>query len=102
MSFVKFLRNIALFNMVRRWFTPTRKYERVDFGFRDDTSATIFGSDIYYRSQELQNHIDALEDELDDLDIMSERYDDIQERIDLLMDRIDEIDEAEDSFYDDF
>lgn len=105
MSMWKFLGEVALFDMIRRWFSSTH-YVPAPKPIPTSVPPVITNQRIpaapIVRDRcsvdELHERVDALESELDDLDIMSERYDDIQDRIDLLMDRIDEIEEAENTY----
>lgn len=53
-----------------------------------------------YDMDELQDRIDELESQLDDFDIMSDRYDELQDEIDRLHDCLDELEDAQD-LYDD-
>ena len=105
MSVWKFLGELSLFEIIRRWFSsahhsavPKPIPVSIPPVIRNQRVSAVSAVGDRCSVDELQERIDALESELDDLDIMSERYDDIQERIDILMDRIDEIEEAEDVY----
>lgn len=105
MSVWKFFSEIALFKMIRRWFSSTQHATvpkpipvPIPPVIKNQRVATAPAILDQCNVDELHERVDALESELDDLDIMSARYDDIQDRLDQIMDRIDEIEEAEYSY----
>ena len=105
MSVWKFLGELSLFEIIRRWFSsahhssaPRPMPVPIPPVIRNQRITAVSAVRDRCSVDELHERIDALESELDDLDIMSERYDDIQERIDMLMERIDEIEETEDEY----
>lgn len=123
MSLLNFLGEVAIFNMLRNWFSGKSKqvprpvqqshvchadyYDRVE-----ELNQQIKESErriAEYKKlsgttaddiDELQDRIDELESRLDDCDVMSDRYARIQNEIDTLQDRIDEIKDNEDISYD--
>lgn len=53
-----------------------------------------------YDADDLQDHIDKLEEQLDNCDVMSDRYDSIRDELDRLKDKLDDI-ECRQDMYDD-
>lgn len=109
MSFWNFLGGIALFNIIRNWFSGKPKYSAQQFqpvhnyacaSYNPDGKdefidhkrySTPYNDDL----DDLETRIDELEDELADCDLMSERYDRIQSQIDRLQDRLERYEETD-------
>ena len=90
MALWKFLGELALFDIIRRWFSSQQPVPIPPVIPKRNTNIAT-GSFTRNNVDELQDRLNQLESELDDCDIMSDRYDDLQDRIDTLTNRLDEI-----------
>ncbi len=130
MSLWNFLGNLAIFNIIRNWFSNKPQNDRQPipnnydpdmgyYGNNDSMPHSILnhkrGNENYnrtayerlaadmedYDAEELQSRIDDLESQLDGCDETSDYFDMIQDEIDMLQDQIDDF-ELNQEIYNDF